>query len=339
MATRSESGAAPLRILLSMAALDAHRDAIDNAMAGHAWEPVSAPDIDDPRSVDADVAFVSRDVTGLSTKHEVLPATERFYNAMREAPSLRWVHTHSAGADRAIFLQLRERGVDVTTSSGSNAGVVAQTALAGVLALARHFPQLMDAQRTQRWAPLIGSGMPRDLQGQRATILGWGPIGQQIGAVLRVLGLSVTVIRQRATPAGEGFATATFDVLDAILPQTDWLILACPLTDRTRGLIDGAALQRLPAGARLVNVARGEIVDETALIEVLGNGHLGGAYLDVFAHEPLPATSPLWMLPNVIATPHSAGFSDGNAARVVEMFLDNLRRWTRGDVLMNRVTG
>lgn len=326
-----------LRILLSEPTLRAQRAAIDAAMGGRAWQPVGVPAVDDSHPVDADVAFVSREVTGLSTKHEVQPTTQRFYTAMLEAPSLRWAHTHSAGADRAIFGLLRERGVTVTTSSGANAGVVAQTALAGLLALARHFPQLHDAQREQRWAPLIGTGLPRDLQGQRATIVGWGPIGQQIGAVLRVLGLSVTVVRQRATPAGDGYASVTFDDLQTVLPDTDWLILACPLTDRTRGLVDAAALGRLPAGARIVNVARGEVVDEPALIDALQAGRLGGAYLDVFAHEPLATTSPLWTLPNVIATPHSAGFSDGNAARVVDIFLDNLRRLMAGEALRNKV--
>jgi len=327
----------PLRILLSEPSSREHRAAIDVAMNGLPWQPVVLPETGDLRGVDADVAFVSRDVTGLSTKHEILPPTQRFYTAMLEAPSLRWTHVHSAGADRAVFGQLRLRGVTVTTSSGANAGVVAQTALAGLLALARHFPQLLDAQREQRWAPLIGTGLPRDLQGQTATIVGWGPIGQQIGAVLRLFGMSVVVVRQRATPAGDGYETVTFDTLHEALPRTDWLILACPLTDRTRGLVDAAALRQLPPGARLVNVARGEVIDEPALIEALRAGRLGGAYLDVFAHEPLPAGSPLWSLPNVIATPHSAGFSDGNAARVVDIFLANLRHWTAGQPLRNVV--
>jgi phosphoglycerate dehydrogenase-like enzyme len=122
-----------------------------------------------------------------------------------------------------------------------------------------------------------------------------------------------------------------------VLPRTDWLLLACPLSDRTRGLIDAAALARMPAGARLVNVSRGEVVDEPALIDALRSGALAGAYLDVFAHEPLPADSPLWSLPNVIVTPHSAGHSDGNEARVAAIFLDNLRRWVRNQPLVNRV--
>ena len=331
----SQSESQPLRILLSEPSSREHRAAIDAAMNGMPWQPVVVPAIGDSRRVDVDVAFVSRDVTGLSTKHEILPATQRFYAAMLEAPSLRWTHTHSAGADRAVFGQLRERGVTVTTSSGANAGVVAQTALTGLLALARHFPQLLAAQRERRWAPLIGTGLPRDLRGQTATIVGWGPIGQQLGALLRLLGMSVAVVRRRATPAGDGFETFTFDTLHDVLPRTDWLILACPLTDRTRGLVDDAALRSLPPGARLINVARGEVVDEPALIGALSGGRLAGAYLDVFSHEPLPAGSPLWSLPNVIATPHSAGFSDGNAARVVDIFLDNLRRWQAGQPLRN----
>ncbi len=112
------------------------------------------------RETDFDVAFVSRDVTGLSTKHEVQPATQVFYDALLAAPSLRWVHVHSAGADRPVYVTLRERGVQVTTSSGANAPVVAVSALAGILALARRLPLLIDAQRERRWAPLFASGVP-----------------------------------------------------------------------------------------------------------------------------------------------------------------------------------
>jgi phosphoglycerate dehydrogenase-like enzyme len=288
-------------------------------------------------AADADIAFVSRDVTGLSTKHEILPDTQRFYDAMLGSPRLRWAHTHAAGADRAVFIALRERGVAVTTSSGANAGVVAQTALAGVLALARRFPQLMAAQRQRKWAPLIGSGVPRDLAGQTATVVGWGPIGQQIGTVLLALGLHLVVVRQNAQAQVQGAHTVAFDDLLAVLPRTDWLVLACPLTARTRGLVDAGALALLPAGAHLINVARGEVVDEPALIEALRSGRLAGAYLDVFAHEPLPEDSPLWAMESVIATPHSAGFSDGNAERVFEFFLENLRRCRAQEALVNLV--
>lgn len=321
------TGAAPLRILVSAEAAARHADAIADATGGRPHRLVL------PGAGDADVAFVSRDVTGLSTKHRVLPETQVFYDALTAAPSLRWVHVHSAGADRPVFVALRAAGVAITTSSGANAEVVAHSALAGILSLARRFPQLMAAQRAHAWAPLIAGPLPRDLPGQRATIVGWGPIGRHVARLLQAFGLEIAVVRSRAEPVPSAVATVAFEDLDALLPATDWLVLACPLTERTRGLVDAAALARLPAEAHVVNVARGEIVDEPALVEALRSGHLAGAFLDVFAHEPLPADSPLWDLPQVIATPHSAGFADGNAARVVEMFLANLRRWCAGEAL------
>jgi len=124
--------------------------------------------------------------------------------------------------------------------------------------------------------------------------------------------------------------------LDAILPQTDWLVLACPLTDDTRGLITAERLARLPRGARIANIARGEIVDEPALIAALQSGHLAGAYLDVFAQEPLPPESPLWDLPNVLVTPHNSAAAAGNEDRVFAVFLDNLGRFLQGAPLVNQ---
>jgi phosphoglycerate dehydrogenase-like enzyme len=315
----------PLRILMTPAAAQQAGAGLGKALGGRAHVVVNPGD-------DADVAFVSRDVTGLSTKHQVLPHTQQFHDAMRNAPSLRWVHAHSAGADRPVYGELRARGVEVTTSSGANAGVVVQTALAGVLMLARNFPQLLAAQREKTWAPLVGSGLPRDLAGQMAVIVGWGPIGQGLGALLSALGLRVIAVRSSA-----GADSVRFEDIHTVLPRADWLLLACPLTDRTRGLVDAEALALLPPGARLVNVSRGEVVDEPALITALRSGALSGAYVDVFAHEPLPADSPLWDMPSVIVTPHTAGHSDGNEARVAALFLDNLKRWNQGQPLLNRV--
>ncbi|HEY4068336.1 MAG TPA: D-2-hydroxyacid dehydrogenase [Burkholderiaceae bacterium] len=320
----------PVRILVSERTRDAIGDAIAAALNG-ATPVFVAP------GEDADLAFVSREVTGLSTKHQVMPETQRFYDGMANAPSLRWVQMHSAGADRPIYLALRRRGVVVTSSSGTNAAIVAQTALAGILALGRGFPQLIEAQREHRWSSLVKTGMPRDLEGQTATIVGWGPIGQRLAALLSLLGLSVGAVRSSGANAAPAAFTVPFERLGEVLPRTDWLVLACPLTDRTRGLVDRAALALLPAGARIVNVARGEVVDEAALIDALRGGRLAGAFLDVFAQEPLPPESALWSLPNVLVWPHSAGHSDGNERRVAEFFLGNLARWAQGLPLVNAV--
>ena len=186
------NAAKPLRLLLSSSAARDLSARVSEALGGASWIPVAPGDTE----TDFDVAFVSRDVTGLSTKHEVQPATQVFYDALLAAPSLQWVHVHSAGADRPVYVTLRERGVQVTTSSGANAPVVAVSALAGLLALARRLPLLLEAQRERRWAPLFASGVPRDLEGQSAVVVGWGPIGQQIGALLQALGLRVAVARQ-----------------------------------------------------------------------------------------------------------------------------------------------
>lgn len=288
-------------------------------------------------SVQVDAAFISRDVTGLSLKHVVLEDLANCYRVLRRSPQLAWVHTHSAGADRPIYAELMARGVAVTTSSGANAEVVAQTALAGLLALSRKFPQLMAAQARREWAPLIGGPLPPDLAGQTVVLLGWGPIAQRLQPMLALLGLQVVVVRRTAEPAGPGIETIAYTDLHRVLPRAQWLLLACPLTPQTRGLLDEAALARLPRGAQLVNVARGEVVVESALIGALKSGHLGGAFLDVFETEPLPAESPLWSLPGVMVTPHSAGPAAGNAARTAAIFLDNLQRWTLGQPLRNRV--
>jgi phosphoglycerate dehydrogenase-like enzyme len=316
-------------------------DAVAHAMQGHAYELLALNEAVAAQRTDADVAFISREVTGTSTKHEIHPALQQVYDLLRRSSRLRWVHIHSAGADRQIYQDLLARGVQLSTSSGANAQVVATVALAGLLALARRFPMLMAEQQARQWIPLMGSRMPRDLPGQTATIVGWGPIGQTLGRWLTSLGLQVVAVRQLVDAAthesSDGVQMVSFEQLPTVWPRTDWLILACPLTAKTRQLVDAQALAALPAGAHLINVARGEVVDQEALVTALQSGHLGGAFLDVFAHEPLPADSPLWAMPHVMVTPHAAGHSDGNENRVAQMFLDNLRSWVSDQPLRNGV--
>ncbi len=332
--------AAPVRILLSPPTREALAPRIREVLGERAFELVTGPELAQAaaagQSAEFDLCFISRDITGLSTKHEVTPETAVYYQLLSLCQGLQWVHIHSAGADRPIYTELHGRGVQVCTSSGANAEVVVQTALAGLLALTRHFPALWQAQQQARWAPLT-QHPPRDLAGQTAVLVGWGPIGQRLGALLQLLGLNVVVVRQRADQSallnGQPLRTLATPDLHQVLPEADWLILACPLTPQTRGSIDRQALLAMPANGQLINVARGEVVVEPDLIEVLRQGHLAGVYLDVFAHEPLPADSPLWHMPRVLLTPHSAGHSAGNPARVVDLFLANLARWHAGQPL------
>ncbi|MGE8627754.1 D-2-hydroxyacid dehydrogenase [Achromobacter denitrificans] len=323
----------PIRILCSPAEAPSLRRALDGTPAAGRYalvHPVAG------EGTPAETAFVSRDITGRSTKFDIHAATALYYEAMRHAPALRWVHVHSAGADREIYQSLHARGVAVTTSQGASDPVVAQTAIAGVLALARRLPTLAADQRARAWRPLLDERMPRDLAGQHAVVVGWGGIGQRIGALLDALGLAVSVARHSGAPAPLARRSVDYDGLAGLLPQADWLVLACPLTSATRNLVDRDALAALPAHAMVVNVARGHVIDEPALIESLRAGRLAGAFLDVFQEEPLPPGSALWDLPNVIVTPHSAGFSDGNAARVRGLFVDNFNRWLAGEPLGNR---
>lgn len=270
---------------------------------------------------------------------DVFPEYSRqFFSTVRKAPRLAWLHVFNAGVDHPIYAEMMRRGARLTTSSGSTAVPIAQTAITGMLMLARNFPRWLAAQRRHEWNPARFAEAPRDLSEQRVLILGLGSIGNEIARLAKVLGMPVTGIRRSGRHLGDhADAVVPPGQLDALLPQADWLVIACPLTDETRGLITAERLQRLPAGARVVNVARGEIVDEPALIAALQSGHLAGAYLDVFAQEPLPESSPLWEMPNVLVTPHNSAAAAGNDGRVYDMFVGNLRRWLRGEPLLNEV--
>src|SRR5512134_758709 len=269
---------------------------------------------------------------------DVFPDHSRqFFGAARKAPRLKWLHVFNAGVDHPIYTEMLKRGVRLTTSSGSTAGPIAQTALMGLLALARGFPRWLVAQRSRQWNP-ERKNPPRDLRGQTAIVLGLGNIGTEIARLARVLGLKVIGVRRsprRAEdPVDELHPPAA---LPGLLPRCDWLVIACPLTPETRGLVDARLIAALPRGARIINVARGEIVAEQALIAALRSSHLAGAYLDVFETEPLPPESPLWDMPNVLVTPHNSATSAGNDERVLAIFLDNLGRWYRGEPLVNEV--
>jgi phosphoglycerate dehydrogenase-like enzyme len=261
-----------------------------------------------------------------------------FFSAAFSAEKLRWVHCFNAGTDHPIFARLLERGVCLTNSPGASAVPIAHSAIAGLLAIARRLPLFAAAQRERHWLEAGAVEPPPDLAGQTLAIVGLGGIGGEIARLGRALGLRVVGVRRSPPAAPLAVDELVTPVrLRDVLPRAHWLAIACPLTEETRGWIDAGALALLPDGAHVINVARGEIVDEAALVAELRSGRIGGAYLDVFEIEPLPESSPLWSLPNVIVTPHAAALSAGNHGRQAEIFLANLRRYALGEPLANVV--
>lgn len=271
-----------------------------------------------------DVACLSGDAYPERVR-EVLGATFR-------ASALRWFHTFSAGVDSPVFAGFLERGIRLTNSSGSSAPSIARTVIMTMLALSRDLPRWTVAQRETRWAP----HRFHDVVGQRLLVVGWGPIGQEVARLGHALGLEVEIAR-RAAHGDEGYPVCPLDHLEEGLARADWVVVALPLTAATRQLFDARRLAVIRPGARFVNVGRGELVDEDALVDALRSGALAGAGLDVFATEPLPPTSALWSLPNVIVTPHASGLSELTEERGASLFVQNLGRYTRDEPLLNEV--
>lgn len=230
------------------------------------------------------------------------------------------------------------RGVMLTTASGVAAQPIAHTVIAALMGLSRGFPRWLEAQSQGLWRRTRDEEAPRDLPGQHAVIVGLGPIGLEVARLLRALGLRLSGVRRQAQECPAVDRTLTYEALDSVLPDCDWLILCCPLSEQTRGLLSAPRLALLPPHAFLLNVGRGPLVDESALITALQHKRLAGAYLDVFEREPLASDSPLWQLPSVWLSPHNSAASDGNQARDAAMFLDNLDRFLAGTPLRNPAT-
>jgi D-2-hydroxyacid dehydrogenase (NADP+) len=253
-----------------------------------------------------------------------------FMGTCVRADNLTWLQTFSAGTDSPIFNSLRDRGVTITNSSGASAKSIAQSVMMYLLALSRDLPQLARSQANHRWEPHSAT----DLSSVRLGIVGLGAIGSEVARLASAFEMKTIGLR-RTVSGDEICETWTNDRLGELLGWADAITVTAPLTDDTRGMFDAAAFARMRQGAWFINVGRGEIVDEPALIKSLVDGHLGGAGLDVFAIEPLPPDSPLWVLPNVIITPHSSGTTDVSHRRQVDMFVDNFRRHAGGEPLEN----
>ena len=249
-----------------------------------------------------------------------------------KATNLRWLHTFSAGVDNPFFVQLMERGVKLTNSSGATASPIAQTAILYMLALSRNVRAWMQHQDAREWQRHEFD----ELDSANLVVVGMGPIGNEIARLGVALNMNVTGIRR--TPVGdEPCPTYNFAELDSVLADADWVAVALPLTPDTREMFDEQRFASMKKGAFFVNVGRGELVDEPAMVRALQSGQLAGAGLDVFAVEPLPDDSPLWAMPNVIITPHSSGASPLSGRRAEKIFIDNLECWVNGSPLRNEV--
>jgi phosphoglycerate dehydrogenase-like enzyme len=276
------------------------------------------------------------------------PAEERA--AIADAPVVTGVDIEESLLDRAETLELfavmyagyghlpmdalRERGVAVTTASGVHGPNVSEHVLASILAFSRDLPTAFDRQRDAEWRHF----RTHELAGSTVTVVGLGAIGA--GVVDRLAGFDVHTVGVRHSPERGGPTDEVLgpgDLHDA-LARTDYLVLACPLTEETRGLVDREAFRTLPPEAVLVNVARGPVVDTDALVDALRAGGIRGAALDVTDPEPLPEDHPLWTLGNVLVTPHNSGYTPRYYERLADIVAENVRRLDDGDDdLRNRV--
>jgi phosphoglycerate dehydrogenase-like enzyme len=276
-----------------------------------------------------------------------LPA-ETFDRILYRAPSLRWVHSATAGVERVLTPASRSRGLVITNARGVFSRPIAEYVMLMILAVSRRLPQLMELQAERTWQPLEA----RELRDVTVGIVGLGSIGRAVGALGTAFGCRVVATRRRpeaGSQATDGAGDEAFlgsAMLDRVLPperlpellaESDFVVLAAPLTPDTMGLISDEAIARMKPGAWVINVARGELIDERALARALRDGRIGGAVLDTFREEPLPPTSSLYDLPNVILTPHTSWSSTRVLDRSVDLFCENLRRFAAGRPLVNVV--
>jgi phosphoglycerate dehydrogenase-like enzyme len=246
---------------------------------------------------------------------------------------LKWFHTFSAGVDSPAFQVIIDRGTILTNSSGASAPSIAQYVLAMMLYRSKPIETWREQQRRHLWAQVRGG----DLTGKTAGIIGTGAIGSEVARLAKAFNMRTIGARRSTRKTRYIDLQVPMRRLEPLLEASDFVVIACPLTKDTEGLIGERELRSMKPEATVINVARGRVVDEPALIRALQEGWIAGACLDVLATEPLPGDSPLWDLPNVIVTPHNSGISPLNMERAMGVFVDNLARLVQGKRLRNRV--
>jgi phosphoglycerate dehydrogenase-like enzyme len=273
-------------------------------------------------------------------------------NALDLAPQLRWLQLHSAGANHILDHPIMHSDIAITTVSGIHATPIAEYVFASILAFRWRVPLWTHCQREARWPSGRWNLYARpELRDSALGIVGYGSIGREVGRIGHTFGMRVLALRRSAGRAKRGYATQhtgdasgaiptrfyTPDALHEMLAECDYVVIALPLTAETIHLIGLAELKAMKQTAYLINIARGPIVDEAALVEALRRNWIAGAGLDVFEQEPLPADSPLWKLENVLISPHVAGFTPRYDERATALFAENLGRYLSGEPLLNLV--
>ncbi|WP_410653986.1 D-2-hydroxyacid dehydrogenase [Amycolatopsis sp. lyj-112] len=295
----------------------------------------------DMRAIEAEAVVRYTDEAGLA---EALPGADALFvydflsnavpGAWAAADRLRWLHIASAGVDPVLFPGLQDSDVVLTNSRGVFDGAIAEYVLGVVLTFAKDFVRSWELQRDRQWRHRESER----ISGRRVLVVGTGPIGRSIARLLRAAGMSVAGVgrRPRENDPDFGDVYASSD-LARHLPEADYVVAVAPLTEQTKGMFDAETFAAMKPGARFVNVGRGELVVTSDLVGALRDGPVGGAALDVFDTEPLPAESPLWTMENVLISPHMSGDFVGWRNTLVEVFADNFRRWRAGETLRNVV--
>jgi phosphoglycerate dehydrogenase-like enzyme len=260
---------------------------------------------------------------------------------LAEAKKLKWVHSTSAGVTQLTYPELRDSGILLTNASGVFSVPMAEHTIGLLLALARNFPDTLRQQEKAQWSQQELWDKPQhftELNGNVLLIVGYGSIGKEVAKRAQAFGMRVWGV----TKSGKGDLAYAEKIvaasdLNTVLPDADYMVLCAPETAETKCLIGAEQIARMKRGARLINVGRGSLLDETALIAALESGALLGAALDVAETEPLPATSPLWRAPNLFIAPHTSAVSDRLWPRETALLMELLERWFDGRELINRV--
>jgi phosphoglycerate dehydrogenase-like enzyme len=278
----------------------------------------------DPSDVVA--AYLSFDMYPSRVVSTVLAAIDRM-------PKLRWIHTYSIGVDHPMYRPIVERDITFTNGAGSQSIPIAQHILLMMLHHAKRMDVWEKAQADRAWRHAPSD----ELTDKTVALFGLGGIGGEVARLAKAFRMRVIGLRRRSEPVSNVDELFSSGEAGRLCAEADYLVICAPLTRATRGAIGAAELAMMKPSAYLINVARGPIVDESALVHALREGRIAGASLDVFEVEPLPADHPLWTLPNVVITPHTAPASPWHIRRGTELFLENLRRFGEGKDLLNVV--